>query len=329
MKKVFISLFIGMVILALVIQTSNIHDLSLKIIAASPILVCGSFVIVVCSSILRSVRWRIIVGKGRFLNFFSILQVGNLLSNILPAHLQEPVKAAILQRKENIVFGHGLSSIFLERLTDVVGLLSIGIMASILFPTVGNVQLWMFQLIKDIIIFASLLTGFLIFFVLKPKLFSKIFSPFKKHRYLEKLYEKLEFLILELSEGFKGMGKKSLNMMAALLITVLSWMINFVAVYILFVSVGFQISPLIVLFGFVSAALGMALPQPPGYVGTLEAIWLGAFSTLGYAQNSEILAVGILYHLIILVYTTVLGIIGMIVMRLSIKDILFNYRKKS
>ena len=90
---------------------------------------------------------------------------------------------------------------------------------------------------------------------------------------------------------------------------------------------GFQITPLVVLFGFVGYALGMAIPQAPGYVGTFEAIWLGAFSTLGYTHNSEILAVGILYHVLIIAYGLILGIIGMIILRLSIKD-LFGYKKK-
>jgi uncharacterized protein (TIRG00374 family) len=329
MKRVLISLVIGVAILALVIQSTNFSDLSQKIIAASPILVLASFVIMVCASTIRSIRWRMIVGKGCFLNFFSITQIGNLLVNILPAQLQEPIKAALLKKKENIGIGHGLSSILLERLMDVVGLLSIGVLASLLFPTTGNVQSWIFQLMKDIIIFASLLTSFLIIIILKPKLFSKIFSPFKKYRRLEKLYEKSEFLILELSDGLKEMGKKPANMAAAFLITVLMWMINFGSAYVLFISVGFQITPLIVLFGFVGTALGMALPQSPGYVGTFEAIWLGSFSTLGYAHNNEILAVGILYHLLLIVYSSVLGIIGMVALRLSIRDILFISKKKS
>jgi uncharacterized protein (TIRG00374 family) len=328
MKRIVISLAIGIAMLFLVIQTTNTIELSKKITTASPILVLISFTIIVCFSTIKAVRWKIIVGKGNFLNYFSIVQIGNLLANLLPAQLQEPIRAALLKNKENIGFGRGLSSIFIERLMDVVGLLVIGVIASLLFPITDNTQSGIFHLMKYIIIFLSVLIGFLVLLVFKPKLFSRIFSPLKKHQHFEKLYKKLEFLILELSDGFKEMGKRPLNMTGAFLITVLMWMINFASVYFLFLSIGFQIAPLVVLFGFVGSALGMAIPQSPGYVGTFEIIWLGAFSTLGYAHNSEILAVGILYHILIIVYGSILGIVGMVKLHVSVKD-LFGYKKTS
>lgn len=328
MRKVLISLIVGIVILAVLFFNINVHDLSRRIADASPILVLASFVIIVCFTTLKSVRWRIIIGKGKLVNIFSIVQIGSLLTNILPAQLQEPIRAVLLKEKEKIELGHGLSSIFVERLMDVVGLLAIGIIASILFPTTDAVQSWIFVIIKNIIIFTSLLTGFFILLVLRPRLFSKIFYPFKKNQRLAKLYDKLEHLLLELSKGVKEISKKPANLVGSFLITIFMWMINFVAVYLLFVSVNFQINPLLVLFGFVGIALGMSLPQSPGYIGTFEAIWLGAFSTLGYEKNEEILAVGILYHMSVIVHNFVLGIIGMFILRLSIKE-LFSFKKKS
>ncbi len=326
MKKILISLIIGVAILTVLFLNFNVYDLSRIITTASPILVLASFVMILFFTTLKSVRWRIIIGKGSFLNFFAIVQIGGLLTNILPAQLQEPIRALLLKKNEKIGLGHGLSSIFIERLMDIVALLFLGLIASLLFPTTGTVQSWIFYLMRDIIIVVSLLTSFFIFLVLRPKLFSRIFSPFKKNRYLEKLYEKLEFLILELSDGFKEMIKKPGNLIGSFLITIFMWMINFVAVYLLFISIGFQIEPVTVLFGFVGIALGMSLPQSPGYIGTFEAIWLGAFSTLGYENNNEILAVGILYHLLVIVHNFALGVIGMILLKLSIKD-LFSYKK--
>jgi len=329
MKRILISLIIGAVILALVIQTSNISDLSVNITEASPALVLLSFTIIVGFLVIRSIRWKIILGQGSFINLFSILQIGNLLANILPFHLNEPVRAILLKEKENIPVGYGLSSILIERLMDVVGLLFIGIIVSFLFYTESLVQSWIFQLASNALILAAIATAILIFFVIKPKLFIKIFSPFKNHRYLKKIYTKLENLIMDLAFGLKEMGKKPVNMASSFLITLLMWMVNFISVYILFISIGFEIEPLVILFGFVGTTLGMVLPQSPGYIGTFEVIWIGAFATLGYVNNSEILAVGILYHVLILVSSSVLGIIGMALMRLSIRDILLSSKKKT
>ncbi len=329
MKKVLISLIIGVAILVVLFLNIDLYDLSRGITSASPTLVIVSFVIFLCFNTMKAIRWKIIVGKGQFVNFFCIVHIGSLVTIILPSYVQEPIRAALLKKKENIVFGHGLSSIFIERLMDIVGLVFIGIIASLYFPITDEVQSWIFHLIRNIIIFVSLVTGFFIILVLKPKLFSKIFSSFKKNRYLAKLYEKLEALIQELSVGFKEIIKKPLTLIFSFLITILMWMINFTVVYFLFISISFDIEPLIVLFGFVATSLGLALPQAPGFIGTFEIIWLGAFSTLGYENNNEILAAGILYHLIMFAYILVLGIIGLVILRLSIKDALFGYKKES
>jgi len=328
MRKFLISLIIGVIILSILFFNINLVDLSQRIATASPSFVLMSFMFILFFTTLKAVRWRMLVGKGRLINFFSIVQIGSLLTNILPAQLQEPIRAVLLKEKEKIEIGHGLSSIFVERLMDIIGLLVIGIIASILFPTTDAVQSWIFVIIRNIIIFTSILTGFFIILVLKPTLFSRIFHPFKKNQRLAKLYDKFEFLLLDLSKGVKKISKKPTNLIGSFLLTIFMWMINFLAVYLLFISVNFQIDPILILFGFVGTALGMSLPQSPGYVGTFEAIWLGAFSTLGYEKNDEILAVGILYHLLVIIHNFVLGIIGMFILKLSIKE-LFNFKKKS
>ena len=251
MRKFLISLIIGVVILSILFFNINLVDLSQRIVTASPSFVLMSFIIILFFTTLKAVRWRMLVGKGRLINFFSIVQIGSLLTNILPAQLQEPIRAVLLKEKEKIEIGHGLSSIFVERLMDVIGLLVIGIVASILFPTTDTVQSWIFVIIRNIIIFTSILTGFFIILVLKPTLFSRIFYPFKKNQRLAKLYDKFEFLLLDLSKGVKKISKKPTNLIGSFLLTILMWMINFLAVYLLFISVNFQIDPILILFGFV------------------------------------------------------------------------------
>jgi len=97
MKKILISVIIGIAILIVLFLNFDVYDLSHIITTASPILVLASFVMILFFTTLKSVRWRIIVGKGHFLNFFSIVQIGGLLTNILPAQLQEPIKAVLLK----------------------------------------------------------------------------------------------------------------------------------------------------------------------------------------------------------------------------------------
>jgi len=66
----------------------------------------------------------------------------------------------------------------------------------------------------------------------------------------------------------------------------------------------------------------LALPSTPGYIGSYELFWVGAFLALGYDQSDQILAVGILAHILFISITTIFGVVGMIALRIPFKNIL-------
>ncbi|MFQ5941809.1 MAG: lysylphosphatidylglycerol synthase transmembrane domain-containing protein [Nitrososphaerales archaeon] len=322
MKALLLSAIVGAVILAVIIQSSNISNLSEKITGASVSWIVLSFGLFISLFFLRSVRWKIITGKGKFLNLFCIVQIGYLLNNILPFHLNEPIRAVLLKEKEGIDVGYGLSSIALEKLMDIIGLLTLGVIVAALFPVTNVAQAWMFDTVTKGAIVAAIIISALIIFTLRPNIFVRIIGPLHKIRYVNKLSAKLQEVIINAANGMKIMSNKPFNIVFSFLMTLAIWIVNFIGVYLLFVAINFEIDPFVVLLGFTGSTLLLAIPSSPGYIGTYEAFWMGAFFALGYKQYDEILAVGIISHGMFLVVTTVLGVIGLVILRLPFKDLL-------
>ncbi len=66
----------------------------------------------------------------------------------------------------------------------------------------------------------------------------------------------------------------------------------------------------------------LTLPSTPGYIGTYEGFWVATFFALGYTQVDEILAVGILSHVISIVISTLLGVLALFALRLPFRALL-------
>lgn len=118
------------------------------------------------------------------------------------------------------------------------------------------------------------------------------------------------------------MSKKRGNFVGALALTFLSWLVNFVGVYFLFNSIGFYVSPLAIFLGFLGTTLLLTIPSTPGYIGTYEGFWVGTFLALGVTQVDEVLAVGILSHIVSVALSTCLGAVGLLALKLTFGDVL-------
>ena len=323
LKRLIFTSIVGVVILAVIIQSVNLANLSQRLSAASLDWVAASFVTFICTYLLRAIRWKIILGNtSKFSNLFHILQIGYLSNNVLPFHLSEVVRSLILKEKEKVDLGYGLSSIVLERMMDVISLLILVIAAASIFPSLETRQLWVSGVIQNSGILATGVLAVLITFTIRPQPFIKIILFTKRIPQVNKLSGNFEEFATNLSNGIKNMSKKKLNFTVSFAMTFVIWLVDFVAVYFLFNSLGFSITPSAVLFGYIVTMLLLALPSTPGYIGSYELFLVGAFLALGYDQSDQILAVGILAHILFISITTIFGVVGMIALRIPFKNIL-------
>jgi len=95
-------------------------------------------VFVLASLLLRSLRWRVILGRERALRFQDAhhpLAIGFMLNCILPGRVGELARPALLYQRNRIPFTTGLATVAAERAFDIIMLLVLFIL------TLGFVQI--------------------------------------------------------------------------------------------------------------------------------------------------------------------------------------------
>lgn len=87
-----------------------------------------SILICTLSLLIRVLRWQIILESTKHLNFLKVfhpLMIGFMLNLILPGRVGEIARPAILNKKEGVPFTVGLASVAMERLFDLILLITL------------------------------------------------------------------------------------------------------------------------------------------------------------------------------------------------------------
>jgi hypothetical protein len=294
-----------------------------KISTASPAWVTFAGIAFVSFFVIRAIRWKIILANNcRFSSLFHIFQIGYLLNNVFPLHIGEVIRTVILQEKEKVDLGYGLSSIVIERIMDVIAILVLAIVVTASLPTDPASAEFFSGAIRNIAISIGIALIAIISFTTHPRYLLKFLDHIGHINRLDKITAKTKSLIVNISQGLQIMSKKPANFSAGFALTFASWFIQFVGIYFLFNAIGLYIDPLLIFLGFLGTVLLLTLPSTPGYIGTYEGFWIAAFLALGFSNVDEILSVGILSHIISIAVSTCLGAIGLIALRLPFTDLL-------
>lgn len=94
----------------------------------------------------KAARWRLLLPAGSPVTtprLFRILHISFLLNNVLPARLGDVARIAMTSRQPGVRFGHVLSSMLTERVTDSVTLLAGFVLVSPFLPIPDHYLPWL------------------------------------------------------------------------------------------------------------------------------------------------------------------------------------------
>jgi hypothetical protein len=144
---VWIGLIISALFLYLALRNVQFVEIRRALGQVDVVLLLLAALIFLVSFSLRAVRWRYIlrpveeIGLGPI---FSLLSIGFMANNVLPARLGELIRAYFLARKTGIRKSLSLATILLERLSDFAALLLSALLVTVFFampPAVENIGL--------------------------------------------------------------------------------------------------------------------------------------------------------------------------------------------
>ncbi len=319
-KRLIIGLTINLLLLWLVIRKVNFHEFLEAIATAQVKYLIPAFLLTLVVCIFRSIRWRLLFSQVKEIktyNLFSVIMVGFLANNLLPARLGDVVMAYLIGKKEDISKSLALGTIFLDRVLDVLTL--------IVFLT-GTIIINPFPIwVKRIAITGILLLLFsaLVIWLAvgKKDAFMRILQ-FCLKLLPSSLETKIHRLFVNFIDGLSVVKKFSI-LLKTLAVSIIVWSTLSLGVYLLFLSFEFPLSLGAALAVLTIVNLGLIIPSAPGFAGTFQFFCVAALG-LFHIRESQALGFAIIYHLSHFLPTTIVGFYFLSKESLTINHLMFQ-----
>ena len=307
--------------------------------------VIPAILVSIVAYVLRAMRWQSLISpikKISLINLISAISIGYMANHILPARAGEIIRPVMIGKKENIKIASGITTVVLERIFDLLGLLVFTIVILILIPSPSremqpNIQNFHSTVEADTVqtdetsfidtlkkwigVFAAAgvaAVAFLFMFILIPekitKVLHKIFNIFP-----ERIRDKLEEFLVSFIAGLQILGNKK-HLVWILFITIIIWVLTAFSMYIL----GFAFNLDMPFTGYclvaICIAFAIALPQAPGYIGLFHLATqkaLGVFDIDMVASQSYAISL----WAISIIPVTIIGILFLWKEGVSLKDL--------
>jgi hypothetical protein len=274
----------------------------------------AGFAVGILSQVLRAVRWRYLllpVDAIPIRKLVSAFFVGQAATWLLPFRLGEVGGAYALSQMHRVRFSAAMGSVITDRLLDIVWLLG-AVLYVLTFLSMGRVVLpqslfgTTIEISRDLMIHAAQGLGLVLVTV---ALLLLLFRAGKSlwvrclHRLLDPisgaLAGRIERVYLTFSGSLDAL-RSGRHLGMIVLITMAYWALGQLGVWLLIGSYPLGIPPSLSLslLVLVSVAAGLAVPNAPGYVGTLHlAIVIGLLLDSPGIDLNLALGFAVYYHL--------------------------------
>jgi glycosyltransferase 2 family protein len=302
---------ITIILLAALSTQVSIHDIITTLTHISPIYLVAGFMLYTCSYFFRAWRFHILLNRETSIrDLFYIECVHNMMNNLLPARTGELSYVYLLKTEQNKTTGEGLATLIIARIFDFI---VISIFFLLLFLFIKDLTLDVTILVATGIVLLFFMVFLLVGLLLYSNTFFKIlkiitrflnFSKFPAGDYILKKGEE----IIDCVDKIKA-GKINAHL-SVVILSIGIWVLSYSLFYIIAVSMNIQLDAVQILFASSFAVFSTVLPiQGIGGFGTMEGGWALGFMATGVPKEIAI-STGFGFHLVILVYTLSIGILG-------------------
>jgi hypothetical protein len=279
-----------------------------------------------CIFPLRALRWRPILDPIApnlpFATLWSATAIGMMINNVVPARAGELARAYALSRSTPAVpFPAAFASLAVDRLFDAVVVLLLMFVA-MLDPAFPRGAILMDRPVANYagggVLFTIAVLAAMYAIVLFP---AKVLSVYEliARRVAPRFEARGRETLVSLSNGLSVL-KTPRRFAAVFGWTLLHWLVNALAFWIAFKAVGIQAPFSAALFLQGIIAIGVAIPQAPGFFGVFETFGKYGLGIFGVPPDAAVTwAIG--FHFLSYVPITVIGAWYFVRAGLSMKDL--------
>ena len=255
----------------------------------------------------KTLRWHYLltpVTKIRTSKLVPYVLIGYAGNIILPFQAGEATRGYLLSRHHSVAAMTAISSIALEKLFDFFAVLTFTTVALFLV----NIQSTLLETIVVSVASVLLVCVFiLIALITFPQhtgsAIDALFNRLPKH----KLMIRLRRWSHETIDGLMSLRQATI-IMNLVTTTLFAWLCMLISLYLAInavqIEAGFAISAIVLFL----AAVGLALPTSPGFIGTIQAAFVFGMLPFGFS-NEDAVAASIVYHALITVIPLITGLL--------------------
>ncbi len=300
MKKRYLLFLISILLLIGLIYFSNPQEIYSVLVEAKLNYILLGLVFWLVGCLVRTYRWKYLLSKRNIeIGFFSAVKIyimGLFISNITPLKTGDPARIYLLKEIKQKSFSRSMPSIFIERILDILCLISISILGLVFLSFSSDISYYLFfsiilySLVIFMVLFFSLSEGKMEFFL------KKIIDIFSFLPRVKKLDKKIDYFSKNFRNSLREYNKNTL--LISFIISVFVWILNALVGLSVFYSIGINISYSVVLVVMSVGILIGILTILPGSLGSGEIITVFLYSQFVNVQVSSLTSVALLSRLL-------------------------------
>lgn len=307
-----VSIVIAVVLIYLVLSGAGIEGIKDSLQGINYWWIALSVLLYTFDEGLEAKRWSLIL-KDNGLDVgikdaFFAFNLGNSLNIIVPAKLGDAARSYYLKKESGYGYSRTLPSTILDRFFDVIGVYIVTLLTGIYVVTAVKLPNWLFTLMAAGI--GVLVVAFIVIWLLV-----------RNKEYITRIkQEKLRSFMESLIEVLEGSIKHKEKFVMLTSMSVILWALEGIVSFIITLSLGININPLVIIFVSMIATLTKVIPVTPGGIGVFEGamtVLLVMFST----QKPDAAVIATVNHLIMNLYTLAIGVFVIITKGISISKI--------
>ncbi|MDD3845436.1 MAG: lysylphosphatidylglycerol synthase transmembrane domain-containing protein [Syntrophorhabdaceae bacterium] len=262
---------------------------------------------------LCSFRWSLIMGsKVRLRDAFIALVIGLFINNVMPARIGEVARGYAISKRRGIPFTYAVSTVFIDRVFDLLGLLSI---TFLFFPGQAlpvSVSKALYALVAIFVVCVIVLFAV-----------SREGTALKMARFLEgfkrPFLARLATRVLEIQENLRRISRPG-HIALFIVLSIANWLSMSTALYFSLKTLGVSLPFAYVPFVCALLNFGLAVPSSPGYIGVYQFLLVYLLAIFG-VPRAQSFAVSLFFHASWYIPYNIMGFIFIIKEHLHIKDI--------
>jgi uncharacterized protein (TIRG00374 family) len=268
------------------------------------------------SSILRSLRWRILLNAEADLSVWTVYRAtmaGYLGNNFLPARAGEVIRSLLIARRSKLSKTYVFTTAMGERLMDVVAL---ALASSIVLMTSSFAPRWMARLSKTGVIVAA--TGALAAAVI-PHTGDLVIRTLERIRMPAGLRDRLIAFASQAMLGLRAFHHWG-RFWGFALFTAVIWTCDTFSIMVGSRALDLHLTFSMAMLLLTGLGLGSALPSAPGYVGIFQFVAVSILKPFGVPKDSA---------LAYILVTQAIGLVVVALMGIPAFSLLREARKES